>query len=130
MKKILQISAAIFAVLTVISFISGSKLNLKLKKPEIVSTELTEMEESLWDLDFETRVKIRVMLMNFKQRTARDGFPGIKEMVLPLCMGNYNFYISSGYGKRIHPVLKRKEFHRGIDLPAPRGTGVVNISEG
>jgi len=44
--------------------------------------------------------------------------------------------ISSGWGWRINPVLKRREFHKGIDYAAPLGTpiraamdGVVRLAE-
>ena len=32
--------------------------------------------------------------------------------------------ISSGYGYRIHPILKRKILHSGIDIAAPNGTPI------
>lgn len=32
--------------------------------------------------------------------------------------------VTSAFGKRIHPVTGRPDVHRGIDLRAPRGTGV------
>ena len=32
--------------------------------------------------------------------------------------------VSSGYGYRIHPILKRKILHSGIDIAAPNGTPV------
>jgi len=33
--------------------------------------------------------------------------------------------ISSGYVNRISPINGRREFHSGIDIPAPRGTNIV-----
>lgn len=32
--------------------------------------------------------------------------------------------LSSGYGMRIHPILKKERFHRGVDFTAPLGTTV------
>jgi murein DD-endopeptidase MepM/ murein hydrolase activator NlpD len=38
--------------------------------------------------------------------------------------------ISSPWGWRIHPVLDRPEFHKGIDLAAPLGTPVLAAADG
>ena len=37
---------------------------------------------------------------------------------------------SSTYGMRYHPILKRREMHRGIDWAAPRGTPVRAAGHG
>lgn len=38
--------------------------------------------------------------------------------------------LSSGYGWRIHPITRKKQFHTGIDIPAPLGTPVLSPVSG
>lgn len=50
---------------------------------------------------------------------------GVIEWPVP---GHYR--ITSGYGYRIHPILKKKKLHTGIDIAAPTGTSVVAGNKG
>jgi len=38
--------------------------------------------------------------------------------------------ITAGYGMRIHPILKKREFHRGIDIANLRGTPIYATAYG
>ncbi|ETD73141.1 hypothetical protein V757_00255 [Pelistega indica] len=50
------------------------------------------------------------------------------ESILKKPVGNAR--ITSGYGWRIHPVLKRKKFHQGVDYSVPIGTPVHAAQSG
>ncbi|WP_421920710.1 peptidoglycan DD-metalloendopeptidase family protein [Marinifilum sp.] len=47
----------------------------------------------------------------------------------PVPTGN-KIYMTSGYGERYHPIKKKKIFHRGIDIAAPKGTRILSIADG
>ncbi|MCR8745072.1 M23 family metallopeptidase [Romboutsia lituseburensis] len=38
--------------------------------------------------------------------------------------------ISSPFGERIHPITGEKNFHRGIDIPAPQNTDIIATDDG
>ncbi len=38
--------------------------------------------------------------------------------------------ISSRFGYRVHPILRRRHFHGGVDFAAPRGTPVYAVADG
>jgi len=38
--------------------------------------------------------------------------------------------VSSMYGERVHPTLKRRKFHSGVDLAAKRGTPIYSAADG
>src|SRR5690606_39002976 len=38
--------------------------------------------------------------------------------------------VTSAFGPRIHPVLKEKQLHRGIDFKAPMGTPILATADG
>ncbi len=41
-----------------------------------------------------------------------------------------NGYITSGFGYRSHPLTGKKEFHKGLDVRAPRGSPIISPANG
>lgn len=48
--------------------------------------------------------------------------------ILPVKKGD--FYVASGFKMRMHPILKIKKFHKGMDFTAPKGTPVYASGKG
>ncbi|MEW5950800.1 MAG: M23 family metallopeptidase [Elusimicrobia bacterium] len=66
-------------------------------------------------------------------------FPKGQKIILPGVYVNLDTYripvngfvrISSGYGNRFHPILKRRIFHKGCDIPMPLGSSVYPARSG
>ena len=49
---------------------------------------------------------------------------------VPLSSPLKNYYVTSGYGRRIDPYTKRRAFHKGIDLGAPWGSDILVTAKG
>jgi murein DD-endopeptidase MepM/ murein hydrolase activator NlpD len=54
-----------------------------------------------------------------KQARAWDNTPSITPVALP------NPRVTSGFGWRKDPITGRREFHAGVDIPGPPGTGIL-----
>ena len=48
--------------------------------------------------------------------------------VLPIKKGS--FYVASGFKMRMHPILKIRKLHKGMDFTAPRGTPIYASGNG
>jgi len=49
---------------------------------------------------------------------------------LPVLRPVPNSRITDGFGNRLHPILKRYRFHKGVDLAAPKGTPIIAPADG
>lgn len=45
-------------------------------------------------------------------------------------VSNKNSHISSGFGYRLHPILRRRKMHDGVDFSAKRGTKIYSPGDG
>ncbi len=56
--------------------------------------------------------------------------PEPQDLVLTWPVAAEHIRLTSGFGKRIHPMTKKENYHRGIDLRAPTGTPVLASAAG
>lgn len=49
--------------------------------------------------------------------------------IQPILNENLNM-LASGYGMRIHPILKVRKMHKGVDFAAPKGTPIYATGDG
>jgi len=56
--------------------------------------------------------------------------PEQQDLTLHWPMAPEHLRLSSGFGKRVHPMTKEENYHRGIDLKAPMGTPVLASASG
>lgn len=93
-------------------------LNSIQNQKEIVEKALDELEETSRELEKIIR-ELQAKQPQPKQVEGKYAWP------LP----GYS-QISSDYGWRIHPILKQRRLHTGIDIPAPSGTAVKAAQSG
>lgn len=48
----------------------------------------------------------------------------------PIDMANTSAIVTSPFGYRIHPILKTRKFHTGVDVASQKGTPVYSIADG
>ncbi len=79
--------------------------------------------------------KDKIALYRFKDKNGGVDYYNEKGMALkktldkkPLAMRNAR--ISSPFGKRFHPILRRHKIHWGVDYAAPRGTPIFAGGDG
>lgn len=101
-------------------------LEQKQQKEEIIEDLEKYKAEILKDIEAEERAaqEIGAKILRLQSKTGK--YAGGK-MAWPL--PGYS-RITSDYGWRIHPVLKTRRFHAGIDIAAPSGTPVVAAESG
>ena len=101
------------------------KIQTKFNELEFINEKIKNIEELLGIKPIDGNLSVKVKALEV------DAI--IKKIMLQLIPnGSPVPYkgITSKYGMRIHPVLKRKEFHRGIDLRASYKTPVYAPADG
>lgn len=105
---------------------TNTALNAKKKELEVVSDSLSEIETLIGlapvaDMSLQERVSL-TKLSSENIATLLQFIPNGSPIVYR--------GITSKFGYRIHPTLRRKEFHRGIDMKAKMKTPVYATADG
>lgn len=90
----------------------------QLSKDEVLWTQIIKEEE-------EISKKLEKEIIELTKLSTRVYSGGKFEWPVP---GYYS--LSSNYGQRTSPIYGGAEFHKGIDIPAPRGIDVIAAAEG
>jgi len=111
----------------------NNKTKVLTKEIKKKSGELDSIKEKITDIEalvgitpsLETKVDVRLQNIKFTTAQQKLFFDNIPNgSVVP-----YNGY-SGKFGWRIHPILKKKEFHKGLDLRAKLMTPVLAPADG
>jgi murein DD-endopeptidase MepM/ murein hydrolase activator NlpD len=113
------------------------------KHQQVALAELAEKTKKLKEVYTQVHQKLEKINLNegIKVFDEKSVFSSIgplskKELayisrVLPLGLpAKKKYRISSHYGPRIHPIRKKKNFHKGIDLAMPLGTPLYATADG
>lgn len=99
--------------------VSRADVENELKKYQSTLEELQRQEDALAKESAEINAQIK-KIMSTKKYSG-----GIMKWPVPSCT-----LITSSYGSRIHPILKKRQLHTGIDIGARRGASIIAAAKG
>lgn len=102
------------------------KIAKKTQEFEDIKEKITDIEELVGiKPSLESEVDARLHNISFTSSQQKIFFNAIPNGHVIPYKGS-----SGGFGWRVHPILKRKEFHRGIDLRAKMKTPIIAPADG
>jgi hypothetical protein len=112
----------------------SSNFNCSIKKRIIMITKINSSKHSKYRfllilpvLAIMLYVSAKPVISGFKQPATQ-----VQSINVPsTCpINEKNIIITSGFGWRIHPITKKKQFHQAIDIAAKEGTPVLASADG
>ncbi len=101
-----------------------SKVNSAKKELVKIQSDRVKLEKALQELE-ETSKEIEKAIRKDQEQSTPEGALGTGTMQWP-ARGR----ISSNFGWRYHPVLKKKKYHSGLDIAVRSGTPVLAADSG
>lgn len=102
----------------------ASRIKMQRQELAAIQNDRKKLEEALDELERTSR-EMESQIRNL-QNNNREKL-GTGSMVWPLTIRGR---ISSYFGYRTHPILKKRKYHSGIDIAAPRGTPILAADDG
>lgn len=102
----------------------SSKVNLAKEELAKIQSDRIKLEKALGELE-ETSKEIEKAIKMNQEHSGPGGSMGTGKMLWPV-----RGRITSNYGWRYHPVLKKQKYHSGLDIAVPRGTPVLAADSG
>jgi murein DD-endopeptidase MepM/ murein hydrolase activator NlpD len=98
-----------------------------------LETRRRELERILARYEADER-SINASIRRFLARARKPRRPGQPLPDLPRLVGGLmrpvSARMSSGFGMRFHPILRRQRMHNGVDFAAPAGTSIRSAADG
>jgi len=102
------------------------KIDLKTQEYEAVKEKVNDIEELVGlKVDVQNNLSDRLENLKFTSKQERVIFQNIPNGYIVPYIG-----IASKFGWRIHPILKRREFHKGLDFRAKSNTPIKAPADG
>jgi murein DD-endopeptidase MepM/ murein hydrolase activator NlpD len=100
-----------------------SQVSDRQKKLDEIKTVEEAYKAAYEELEQETKVLDALI----RRKAGKSGIKGTGQLMWPI--PEYTD-ISSTFGWRMHPILKERRMHYGVDFPAPSGTPVLAADDG
>lgn len=100
-----------------------SKIGISKEALKIISHKMSSVDELKKQMYIQTKSYDEIIVQAKKKSEMLASIPAIQPC-------NKYTRIASGFGVRIHPILKVRKFHKGIDFAADRGTPVYAAGDG
>ena len=100
-------------------------LEENIKQEELILSMLNQIDEQKKKMYIQSKSYDEIISLANKKEDLWAAIPAIQ----PIHNKELK-RLSSGYGMRWHPILKRKRMHYGLDYSAPRGTPVYSTGNG
>lgn len=116
-----------------ISFVENKKTISEVSKTSVLSQEIMSIENQRKELSGQLEsYMIEGVMLEKSIEEEKQEYLQINNLDYISGLWPVPSYteISSPFGKRVHPITNKEDFHKGIDIPAPEYTGIISSDDG